>query len=347
MNLPELIILDVGHGNCAIVQDDDIVTIIDCPPNTILIETLEQLGIDVVNQVLISHADDDHVGGLPNLLGKVVVKSVYVNPDPSKGRNWISVREALELAKSRGTKINTSLNSGTSENISCKEVMIEILAPSEFVALGGVQGKDLEGRSLSSNSMSAVIGLVHNDYRFALLAGDIGEIGLDNLLRTQKNIEAQILVFPHHGGNADTQSNEVFAQKLCQLVNPSLTIFSYDRDRHDNPRQEIIQGVLSATPNTHVLCTQLSRKCASSLSDSNFTHVTTLPSLGVKEGKCCGGSIRVRIDGKQTTYSPTFAQHRAFINTNAPDGMCMKQLVQVTPLPSLLTPKLKNLDGAS
>ncbi len=347
MNLPELFILDVGHGNCAIVQDDDVVTVIDCPPNTVLIETLEQLGIDVVNQVLISHADDDHVGGLSNLLGKVVVKSVYVNPDPSKGRNWISVRKALELAESQGTKINTSLNSGVSETLSCKKVTIEILAPAGVVALGGVQGKDLEGRSLNSNSMSAVIGLVHNDYRFALLAGDIGEIGLDNLLRKQKNIEAQILVFPHHGGNADTQSNEAFAQKLCQLVKPNLTIFSYDRNKHDNPRLEILQGVLSVVPNTHILCTQLSQKCASSLSGSNFTHVTTLPSLGIKEGKCCGGSILIEIDGKQTTYSPTFARHRAFINMNAPDAICVKQLVQVTPLSSLLTPRLKNLDGAN
>lgn len=32
MDSPELIILDVGHGNCALIRDANDAMVIDCPP---------------------------------------------------------------------------------------------------------------------------------------------------------------------------------------------------------------------------------------------------------------------------------------------------------------------------
>lgn len=32
MEFPELIILDVGHGNCALLRDTEGTVLIDCPP---------------------------------------------------------------------------------------------------------------------------------------------------------------------------------------------------------------------------------------------------------------------------------------------------------------------------
>lgn len=51
VDIPELIVLDVGHGNCAILRDTEAVTVIDCPPGTTLLDTLEQLEISTVNSV--------------------------------------------------------------------------------------------------------------------------------------------------------------------------------------------------------------------------------------------------------------------------------------------------------
>jgi hypothetical protein len=44
-DLPELIVLDVGHGNCALLRDTEAVTVIDCPPTTTLLDTLTFLFI--------------------------------------------------------------------------------------------------------------------------------------------------------------------------------------------------------------------------------------------------------------------------------------------------------------
>ena len=77
MRQPEVVILDVGHGNCAILQDTNAVTVIDCPPPSTLVDTLERLGIDTIDHILISHSDLDHAGGLPNPLDEITVHNIY------------------------------------------------------------------------------------------------------------------------------------------------------------------------------------------------------------------------------------------------------------------------------
>lgn len=338
MSLPELVILDVGHGNCAILQDADAVTVIDCPPPTTLIETLERLGIDTVDNVLISHSDLDHAGGLPNLLDEITVHNVYINPDAdNKSKTWIDVRIALELAEEKGTEVHASLTSKLSKKINSGQIEIEILAPSSGVALGGAGGIDLERRKQTSNSMSVVIGLVHNSHRVTLLPGDMGDIGLDNLLKKQQNIEAHILVFPHHGGSPGNSKGYEFAKKLCNLVKPDLVVFSLERNRHfgpnheENPRDDIIKGVVSAIPSAHIMCTQLSGKCATKELISDFSHLTNLPARGFISDCCCGGTILIKLVGKQTTYVPLLSSHREFVSNKVPTPMCLQHLVKIRP----------------
>jgi len=340
MRLPELIILDVGHGNCAILQDTNAVTVIDCPPPATLVNTLERLGIDTIDQILISHSDWDHAGGLPTLMDQIIVRNIYINPDANNNsKSWVDIRTALELAEDRGTEVHTSLTSGSSKKIKSGQVEIEILAPSVGVALGGAGGPDLARRKQSSNTMSVVIGLIHDSSRVTLFPGDMSEHGLDNLLKKHQNIEAQILVFPHHGGSPGNKRGYDFAKKLCNLVKPNLVVFSLGRNHHfgpnhdENPRDDVMKGVVTALPSAHIMCTQLSGKCAVQEPISDFSHLNNLPARGSISNSCCGGTILIRIDGKQTTYVPLLSSHRTFISNsdNVPTPMCLQHLIKVQP----------------
>jgi len=329
MALPELLILDIGHGNCTILRDTGGVTVIDCPPSSILVEVLERYDIDTIDHILISHSDIDHAGGLPNLLKNIFVQNIYVNPDAEKkgarGNLWKGVRIALEQAEQEGTCIHPSLTTVLSKKISSGQIEIEILSPSTGVALGGAGGDDLEGRRLSSNSMSVVIGLVHDSYRIALLPGDMDSVGLDNLLKKQKDIKAHILVFPHHGGGPGNGDKQDFAFKISNLVQPHLVIFSLDRNRYENPRDDIMKGVVLASPTAHIMCTQLSRKCAAHTPNSNFVHLNNLPAAGYSDDRCCGGTILVKINGKLTKYMPLLMDHRKFVTNSylVPSPICL------------------------
>ena len=65
---PELIILDVAHGNCAIVIGEESVVIIDAPQGGVHVDTLKTRGIKEVHAIVVSHADADHMQGVTTLL---------------------------------------------------------------------------------------------------------------------------------------------------------------------------------------------------------------------------------------------------------------------------------------
>ena len=330
MEFPELIILDVGHGNCALLRDTEGTVLIDCPPGSILPETLNHLGITEISHVLISHADQDHVAGIPQLLlnESVKVNSIHLNSDWLRDTEiWKDVLSALGDARRRsGVTIKAELTTSTTGELNVGQVSVEVLAPVPELALAGVGGKDLAGKTLRANSMSAVVSLVYNTRKVAILAGDLDQTGLNNMLKETEDLQADILVFPHHGGKPGSRVNsKAFAQQLCSLVRPKLVIFSIDRKLHRNPDDEIVEGVLLATPKAHILCTQLSEKCAVNLPDGNIVHLSGLPAKGLMSKKCCGGTILIEIGKDPTTYSPSVASHRKFVE-NFPNSMCRKSL---------------------
>ncbi|MEH1910675.1 MAG: MBL fold metallo-hydrolase [Nostoc sp.] len=334
MDLPELIILDVGHGNCALIRDANDAMVIDCPPGGTLAEILEHLSIKEILHILISHSDADHIGGIIDLLSNEDIKihNVHINPDAiKKSAIWLDLRIALKDARQRfGTKVSSELTTTKTGSLNIGSVNIEILAPTPELNLGGAGGTDLQGRRLTSNSISAVIGIVHDSHRVAILAADIDNVGFDNLIQDQKSLSADILVFPHHGGRPGSADPKIFAQQFCTFIQPKLIIFSIDRNRFNNPRTEIVEGIIYSVPDAHILCTQLSQQCAAALPRSKPTHLTKLPARGLNSNSCCGGTITIKIDGSRTSYAE-MALHKEFIVSQVASPICRKFLSIVKP----------------
>ncbi|WP_206758975.1 ComEC/Rec2 family competence protein [Anabaena azotica] len=333
MDSPELIILDVGHGNCALIKDANNVMVIDCPPGGTLAETLEHLSIKEILHILISHSDADHIAGIIDILANEDIKihNVHINPDAiKKSEVWTDVRIALQDARKRsGTQVSSELTTTKTGSLNIGSVEIEILAPTPELILGGAGGTDLQRRRLTSNSISAVVGIVHDSHRVAILAADIDHVGFDNLIQEQNNLSADILVFPHHGGKPGSADPKIFTEQFCMVVQPKLIIFSIDRNRFSNPRIEIVEGIISSVPNAHILCTQLSERCTTNLPSSTPTHLSTLPARGLNSNSCCGGSISIKIDGSKTTYTE-MALHKEFILKQVTSPICRRLLSTVT-----------------
>src|SRR5438128_4454832 len=147
MDLPELIIVDVGHGNCAILRDTDGTVIIDCGPSSTLIDVLDQLNVHDISSIFISHADQDHIGGVIALLlkGDMKVHNVFLNTDALKRTDiWQDLRSALRDARRRkGTMIHLGLTTTRTGQLSVGQVEIEILAPTPELAMSGEGAEDL------------------------------------------------------------------------------------------------------------------------------------------------------------------------------------------------------------
>lgn len=69
-----LSILDVGHGNCAVIRDTKGIVVIDTGAGSALLEYLRQERILQIDVLILSHADKDHIGGLVGVLASNEIK---------------------------------------------------------------------------------------------------------------------------------------------------------------------------------------------------------------------------------------------------------------------------------
>jgi beta-lactamase superfamily II metal-dependent hydrolase len=328
--LPKLTVLDVGHGNSAVLHDEQGTLVIDGGKQQILLQYLRANNVTEVDAVLISHADHDHIGGIIDLLlaREIHIHALYLNLDAAKRtRVWQELRyAAAERWRNGEMKILLQLTTDAPGVMDRGNVQIEILSPTPLTALAGPGEQDIDGTRVTTNSMSAVIRICSDKIGQVLLAGDMERPSLDDIMTRGVPIQANLLIYPHHGGLPRNADAFAFAQRLCSIVSPELVIFSIGRGFFDTPRPEIVAGIKSAVPNTHIACTQLSERCAANLPSSSPAHLCTSHAHGYTNNGYCAGTIEIYLDSP-ISLLPTVQDHLAFIRTHAPTALCQNRVI--------------------
>jgi competence protein ComEC len=324
-----LSIVDVGHGNCAVLVDTDGVVVIDTGPGTGLLEFLKQERIESIDVVLISHADKDHIEGLIALIAseEFELNRVRVNSDALKtSKLWDDLLYSLNKAHLSGDlEFNTALTIADTGKFDQGEVHIEILAPNLYIAGKSPGSTDRAGRRLTSNSVSTVIRLIKDGVPIAIFTGDIDDVGLENLIDDRVDCKAPILIFPHHGGRPGSANMSNFTRKLSALVAPHTVIFSIGRGgKYKNPQPEITAAVRENLPNARIACTQLSRRCAAAVPSVEPKHLTTKFAEGRQFNGCCGGTFVLELEAAERFFLPSLAEHLDFISKNAETALCQE-----------------------
>ena len=324
--LPSLTILDVGHGSCAVLAEAGRTVVFDAGPKSGLLEFLLQHGIDIIDLVLISHADMDHIGGLIGILATnaIAIKMVRLNTDSLKGSDiWDDLLYELDLRQKQGkTDFSPALTESDNGRFNSADVTLEIVGPSAYLAAKGPSGRDYYNRRITTNSVSAVTRILYKGTPIALLTGDMDLIGLDEIFRGGRPINAPILVFPHHGGNAGTDMT-TFSEKLYGLVKPDQVLFSIGRGRYRTPIPEVIASARRVNANVKISCTQLSEHCSSSTPTQDHTHISPVFANGRDERYCCAGSITIMLNAA-TDMLPIWKDHQDFITAHAPNALCRR-----------------------
>lgn len=327
MSGDSLAILDVGHGNGAVLIVGKTVIVIDAGPGSAVIEYLRQHGVGQVDTLILSHADQDHIEGAIGLVasGEFEIGCIRMNPDASKrSALWGDLVLALEKTEAaRHTRLELTLVSENKDLASVGRVRVQVLAPRKAIAATGAGGNDPHGRRLTTNSMSAVVRILQDDVPLALFPGDLDQVGLENLLETCKDGKAAILVFPHHGGLPGGDLDG-FVRRICELVIPSVVVFSIGRGAYANPRPEIVSAVRKYRPKARILCTQLSEHCAAKIPETQSKHLHASFARGRESVRCCSGSIYFSLGGPKPEMFPPAQEHLAFIRANAPTAMCLR-----------------------
>lgn len=327
-------ILDVGHGNGAVLVDDNGVVVIDAGPGSALLEFLRHEGIDRINVLLISHADKDHTEGIIALLTskEVLIDHIRLNSDALKGSAlWDDLLWELNEGHLAGrVDFDVSLTTKNTGEFDQGSVQVEILAPNLYVAAKGPGGIDRHGRTLTTNSASAVIRLVYNGSPIVLFPGDIDDVGLanleDDLCRSGSDARAPIIVFPHHGGRPGSDDFVGFAKRICHMASPRTVVFSIGRGAYNTPRPEIVMAIRESVVDVRIACTQLSKHCSSDLPSLEPLHLSPKYARGRERKRCCAGTLVIDLTDTGASIRPLASDHLAFINTYAPSALCERPI---------------------
>lgn len=290
-----LAILDVGHGNSAVLIDSGGTSVIDTGPGSALLQFLDERGIDRLDVVLITHADQDHLGALAELIGcrRFSIGRVLVNTDSTKDTDiWNDLAYELNEAHKVGElRFDVSLVQSDDNQYDNGRVHIEVLGPSRSLAVKGPGAKYRDERRITTNSISAAIRLSVGSDPLALFLGDIDDVGLDDLLANCRDIRSPLLVFPHHGGKPGAANIREYVGRLLRAVQPQLIIFSIGRGSYGTPSREVVTAIRQTLPKVTLLCTQLSENCAKAISTPEGTHLSSAFARGKEKGHCCAGTI--------------------------------------------------------
>ena len=133
---PKAWVLDVGHGNSAVVDGGGAISVIDGGNGDTLIRFLTHRGITRVDTVIVSHADADHFGGISLLLSnhRFEVGHVYLNPDSRETELWNDFVSVMKDAQIRGTRFSLELTDVNPGVLQCGQTRLEILGPSQLLA---------------------------------------------------------------------------------------------------------------------------------------------------------------------------------------------------------------------
>jgi len=208
---------DVGHGDAALLEfpkggtllidggrRDDRVDV----GREVIAPALWMRGYDRLDAVLLSHADADHVGGLPTLLKEFHPRYFFESGLAGPTGLYRDCRAALTQAGLDATVLQRG-----NRLVGIPEVTLDILHP---------PNPYLTGTGRDENNNGLVLKVTY--WETALLfAADLEENGVADLLTSRQNLSATLIKFPHHGGHLDN------GREFLQAVSPEVTVISVGR----------------------------------------------------------------------------------------------------------------------
>ncbi len=206
----QMTVLDVGQGQCVLLQSEGKNFLIDCGGDydddaaDLAAETLLSMGISKLDGVVLTHYDRDHVGGMGYLLSRVPARAVFAPkteefPENIPTDNTVFVTEDM--------KLTWSDNEMT--------IFAPVLA--------------------SSSNESGLCVLFRGENCDILITGDLSSFGETILLRTKEIPRLTALVAGHHGSKTST------GEALLEQTRPQYVFISVGEDnRYGHPSKAVL-----------------------------------------------------------------------------------------------------------
>ena len=221
----QVVVLDVGQGLSVLVRTAQHTLLYDAGPayneesdagQRIVLPYLRHLGIQHLDMAVISHDDNDHVGGMASVLAGVPARSILSSLTPDAGffRQMQSVA-SLPL-------VHHACHAG--QQWQWDGIVFRVLSPSTEV-----------GAAVKDNNKSCVL-QVRSAHGSLLLTGDIEKEAERWLLQAAGGgLASTVMTVPHHGSKTSSTASFVAA------VQPEVAIATAGYlNRFGHPKPEIV-----------------------------------------------------------------------------------------------------------
>jgi len=169
--------------------------------------------IKKIDVVVLTHPDQDHIGGLIYILRNFKIKEVWSNGQKTNRKSYLDFLEIIEEKN-----IPHRIISNNTPEIKIGNTSVKILNPVESIPEGGCLIPEFD-----FNNNGVVMKITFGDVSI-LLPADISQTTESNLILSVDNLRSNILMAPHHG--AHTSSTIPFLRR----IQPEISIFSCGPD---------------------------------------------------------------------------------------------------------------------
>lgn len=211
--------LDVGQGDCALIQVDGHAMLFDCGPDdtgTYVQNYLQKQGIDTLDYVIGSHPDEDHIGGMDVVVSKFDCGTILM---PETEKDGKSARDA-ELA----------MNYRGYQAVAPWPGQVYELGDAFFTVLGPVSYYEND-----TNNNSIAVRLVYGSVSF-LFTGDAEKEEEADLAAEGLELKSDVYQVGHHG------SSTASSWEFLREVSPAYAVISCGAEnRYGHPHEEVLE----------------------------------------------------------------------------------------------------------
>ncbi len=213
-------VLDVGQGQSVLVRLTDALVLVDCGGDAsndagdIAADVIQSLGRSQIDMLVVSHYHSDHANGVPRLLERLEVDTVFL-PDVEPESPLRA--QIVQAAQGQGSRVRLV---GEDMQIPFGGGQLNIYAP-----LGGADVNEL--------GLTVLCTLGEQD---VLLTGDMGAETELALLEHAQFPDVEVMVAGHHGSKYSNST------QLLEKVRPDIAVFSSGRyNTYGHPAPETIE----------------------------------------------------------------------------------------------------------
>ena len=225
----EISVIDVGHGDSILIETPcgkNILvdtgdyytrgdTVYDSGERTVAPYLLDK-GIKIVDLLILTHFDSDHIGGYKSIVDVIDVKTLGISVNSTKKEKY---KEIIDIAKKKNTKVK-SVERG--DTYTFGDVVIKILLPQK-------------ADKIENENNDSIVFLIEYENKKALFMGDLEKEGEEVLMSLEKDLEVDILKVGHHG--SITSSSEEFIER----TSPKIALISVGNRFSSVPGKEVLK----------------------------------------------------------------------------------------------------------